>query len=662
MKKSTLTKLFSVLLCITLLLVSCSDANKLSGEPVTEDTTPYTITELLKSNYKDNTLSFEKAEPLMLGDRQNAYYSGSLPLYIFNDSQTDHLGNVTTTINVFNAKENKSVLSVSYTTSPTESIYVHDEYVEKTEAVIYEDLIVTVSITAEPLTEEMREEIRKNYTALLENDGYSEYVDEYLTRVEISDYIYTATYDVYDALGNKLTSFTERELTRLPDISNIQKIVKKADSDEYYRNFVIGDKYVSIKRVNGEAVKVCDVMGEPIHSFDFVKGDYGYYLGAYSTVKGDYCLIQIYSIKSGELLYEHTILPVDIGLINYYDTEFEASVLNNGNIYVAVITSLDEDEADYMYTIEDEKFNFKSYIIDVTDGSIFNCVNDGYVIANVISKAQLDLIAELDGKEHFYSDKLLNLGVAYKVENKTLREPMLVSLDSNLNVLTSINLRDLAYEADFDNYGLDAVSFLKSGDMLIKLVDNAPAGYAVVTMSGKIRSYVPKNADIFGDTIATYTLEGVGKSYTALYDLDLKCLFEFDKSGYQEVYSIGENFIAVYNSANMDDFDDINEYYDMTRIHLITKENGGYVTYDKLGLEKVVALEKSFIITYDDGKYNLYNDRLEKLVASENMIYTIVNEESVLVYTDVEGETVYYTLKTAEIPNNDGDIGEGVEK
>ena len=662
MKKSTLTKLFSVLLCITLLLVSCSDANKLSGEPVTEDTTPYTITELLKSNYKDNALSFEKAEPLMLGERANTYISGSLPLYIFKDSQTDHLGNVTTAINVFNAKENKSVLSVSYTTSPTESIYVHDKYVERTEAVIYEDLIVTVTITAEPLTEEMREEIRKNYSALLENDGYSEYVDEYLTAVEISDYIYTATYDVYDALGTKLTSFTEGDLTEIPEIESLQRIIRKAESDGYYRNFVIGDKYVSVKRVNGEAVEVCDVMGEPIHSFDFVMGDYGYYLSALSTLTGSRCLIQIYNVKTGALLYEHTVRPVGVGFSNYYETDFQASVLNNGNIYVAVSTLLDEDEADFMYMVEDEKLNFKSYIIDVTDGSIINCINDTYLITEVVSKAQLDLIAELEDEEHIYSDKLLNIGVAYKVENKTIREPMLVSLDSNLNVLTSINLRELAYEADFDNQGLSAVSFLKSGDMLIKLVDNAPAGYAVVTMSGKIRSYVPKNAEIFGDTIAIYTDDGMYKSYTALYDLDLKCLFEFDKEGYQQVYNVGENFVAVYNGADMDDFENIEEYYDMTRIQLITKENGQYVAYDKLNLEEIVKVEKSFIITYDDGKYNLYNDKLEKLVASEYMIYTIVNDECVLVYTVVDGETVYYTLKAAEIPNDDGNNGEGVEK
>ncbi len=664
MKKSKFIKLFSAMLCIVMLFVSCDNTdNTPPAEP-----TPLTFNDVFANDFESDKVVLTSAEKIELGEKIDERDF----LAIFMETKPDSLGKTATVFNVFNYYASKNVLTLESTYDPAiQAEYDADEDLPAPvnypipEIVSDDGIIAVTTYSAQKPTDEQIKAYTESFSKAMQDPAYLILMEAELSKL----YLYVATVDYYDAMGNKITTYKSQPMTA-DDIDNIDAsdfvidLPVTIDGAQYK----IHDKIVTLKK-DGSAVKVEDSFGNIIHNYDAVNGKYGYYLNAYSAAAYSNPLaaaIQVYDTETGELVLQHNID------FDFTDSDFNAMlggnndpvaayVLDNGNVYVSVLIPLTDDAEEYDFILpmpnddDEQKYRVDSYILDVTTGETKAVEITDAVIKYLYSYTDMKKDAELEDRKPMFTDKATNIAITVGIYNKTLNtaNPKLVVLDNDMNVIYTLDLSSLAYEADVseDSYGF---SFLSTGDLMIELAENTAADYAIVKTDGTIRCYVPKNATV-GD--------GFIYKNGVIYDYDLKVLCDLETKGFNftdadapidDVDILGDAFIVTDNYKHLissgpssDPDDDITEI--LTRFYLVKAEGSSYTKTEIFESEsRIVEVDSNrYIITYseDNEKYTLYNINLEKIIVSENGIIIPHYDSVIYASTAKDNKNVIYLLK-----------------
>ena len=645
MKNSKFIKLFSALLCIVMLFVSCDNNDNNTPPP---EPNPLTFTDIFTSDFESENVVFTSAEKVDLG----SIATGTNYLAMFYEMKPDHLGRTVTTYNVYNTLAGKSVLTLECVYDPAVQAE-HDNLGgpivdQPIPEILSENLIAVTTYSAAKLTDEQIKAYVDSFAKV--DPEYAYYAENELSTV----YLYTATVDFYDGMGNKITTYKSQPAFE-PEVDVDSLVYSLGSTGDGCKVIMVYDKIVTVDTKDYSAVKIDAIDTSIVHNYDAECGKYGYYLDVYTAAMMP--AIQVYDMETGELKLQH-IVETDFTDVDY-GTFFEmepvsAYVLDNGNVYVSVCVPLTEDAEEYDVIIpmgQDTKCRINSYILNVTTGETKTVENAGTVIATLYSYTDMKKMAELDDEKMMFTDKATNIAITVGIYNKTYNpmDQKLVILDNDMNVIYTLDLSSLAYEADIIE-GLEGLEFLSTGDLRIKLAENTAAEYAIVKTDGTLRCYVPAGATVG---------EGFIYKNGVIYDYDLKVLcdledksFNFTDSDkpFDSVRVLGNAFIVtdnykvtVSNPVGTGTHDETR-----TRYYLVKADGTGYTKTEIFEDEEIYSSNRNeYIITRseDDGKYILYNINLEKVLVSENYINVSTIDDVMYASTEKDGEYTLYLLK-----------------
>ncbi len=605
MKYSKLIKLFSALLCVVMLFVSCSQGggnNDQNNQGDDQNQNQPTVVEAKFENYfdltyKPNYVNFTEAERLDFG-RLN---SRDDELLLFVDTEIDNLNMVKDTYTVYDASKQKVLCTF-------EDTY---ENLESPERYVDFDLIpgAVLKISALPGEKLTPEQLHE-----LELSGVE----------DPAEYKYTYSLEFYNLAGEEFASYAVTMEDVFEDLFDTYDVYEKGNTTVIY----IGNKAMVFDSLTYEMIACYNLDNEVAHAFDYVTDKYGYYIDCELSNYGQPPLIQVYNLEDGSLKINHVVTS------KYYN-EASAFVLDNGNIFVTVLNYIFDEETDYDFinTYSGMPVAIENYIIDVNTGDTVDVQLD-YAIEGVGSASYLTAYEDIP-----LTENAVNVAFACKIEDKNLTKEAILFLDNDMKVLYAYEYDSLAYEALNTSFEV-----LSTGDLLIEL-DSEVADSAIVKADGKVRCYVPEGATV---------IEGAIVTEVGIYDYDLKPLYIFEDNDVEYINMLGGSVVVRElevvdeepGTGTNDDDDDDDDDAITLKYYMLTPTATGCTK--KVISGEVYSVEDNYLIAIDEDteKYVLYNGSLEKVLVTENAMTNIQNlDNTVLLETRIDGETVYYILK-----------------
>lgn len=575
MKSKKLFKFLSVLLCSSMLFsVGCGSSSNLPVEEGNKagENLSYYVDAQFKSEYSSYLYANE-----IKGEYVDGFQEG---LVVFKNIDKDLMNNIVETYSVYNANLDNLVLTFE---NKYEDLYLgnYDKY-DNTYLQFSKKSVNVKSESAISYIEVITETNTKIDDALIED--YEDHNFEGLNganRYKGNGYEKTYTYDYYDASGKLITS------------SNLPIEVEGEGRTDEVAKVSFGKINATFNRETSELIEVWDSTKEDKRVlYDCVNEFYGYYLEA---PYGSYGALEVYSLKTGELIYRYV-----------YNGEAISNVLSNGEVLIQTATTkllnlnLDDPEMDV---------NFETYVFNPDQVSIRKVETD-YFFQDVVTGKEL-----AKEEDSIYTDKVLNMGVVVKKSEFTnlFEEPesKVVFFNSNLEItfeVASLYTEQVAF-ADADDFEA-SIDRLASGDYLVSIKTAVPGtdSKAIIKADGTLRSYVPMGATVLEKVIVTNN---------GVYDFDLKLLKKFNTG--DSLYTTIGNAIVVKRYV-----DGISDTY-----YVVTESQYTYVDiYDKLNSD-------------DNYIYNQSNT-FERVIDKGNGFYIGVSKTTTAYGTEFEYKLYYH--------------------
>ena len=609
-------KLLSVLLLMAIMLTGCNNIAPAETTAPVETTAPEATEEVLINKEEPHESVEQKLENFIkpseddgIADLENVtrlegtIVSSTIDgrVLAFRTADVDAFGTVTETINVYNASAKKTVLTVSntyklgdYDTFDWYNTEIYDETIKLPSSLmkvtvkelgISSDAPVIVGVSRATVTEIPEETREKNENGCVFN-------------VDLS-------YTYYDALGNEITKSKRNMIQEDPNMVNAY-IIGTAH--------VVFDGDKAVKVVNGETEKV-------MAGFDYENDKYGYYYNSYSGV---YRYIEVYSKNSGNCVLRYHLEPVAPGIGGQ-----TINVLEDGDIFIQDIRSLPEDsnkEADVVFYDGQGASGLlvNQYILDVETGKT-QALDLGFIVQELIPNRDLDEAHYIIGFE--FTEHTVNLAAVVYIENKKPAKSGFVVLDNDMSVMFETNIIIPEHNM-FNTPDALGIEILANGDYLVSLYD-VVTSRAIVTKDGKIRAYLPDNANIAG----SYIVNEYG-----IYTYDMELIYDFEEEGYEFGCVFADNIIVYKEEADIDDptvFDDV--YYELSVSGTTVSAN---LIFED---ETIYSVGDDYIITSGD-KYVLYNAKLDHVLTTENSMQVYEFDGNFYVFTSLAGHNLFYAI------------------
>lgn len=659
MKNSKFIKLFSLLLCIVMLFVSCNNGDDPAGN---QDDAPvtYALSDFYANTYKPNDVVYSTVTEINFGDHIETY--GSVALFL-DTTCVDHMGNVDYTYTLYDLEESKVLLTKTVKLAA-------DKFTDGFECDLdfMEDygLFYYAQVDSVPVSDAEIAELAAPYREYFPGASDYEILEESGMLEMISPYKFYATYEFYDMTGALLATTKSPMINMYEAEDDFEDYLEASiesltyDEDEKAGVVRIGDKLFELKDGVCKNIVACE--GAVMHNYDAVIGNYGYYLGCPSADMSTTFAIQVYNVETGELVLTHDVFPEAddfMSMMMAMTSEVKAFVLENGDIlvnFVSEVGGIEElmpfmnpnEAADFDFSYYDEeehrhiRYNYDCYVLDVETGEKKTVDLGNNLIVGLMSATELK---EMYDDVYPYTDKVVNAAHILTIENQSIVAENFAFLDNDLNVLYTLDFKDLAYEIDFEHYADEPLEYLSTGDILIKLVETAPTDYAIVTPAGKLRCYVPDGAEV---------LDGVINVSGVLYNYDLEKAFEENVDTHL-LFQVGSNLYV--RKFTEDAEGNRNSSYQLLKFNgtayvPVAVESDFYGNYNPEDMDLVsvpgcvIITDKNDTDELGDEVYTLYNCELKKLIVSEAPI-TVVNSDgdSLILEAVNNGKTVKYALK-----------------
>ena len=347
MKKSKFIKLFSALLCIVMLFVSCGDNAGTENNAKPKDDLSYTD---LIADYKDSAQKITEAKKLGYGE---VIYQDS-SIIIFEDIEVDASSNANVKTTVYNSVLGKPVVTLEskiapkdLTTTPNGNgiangvsfVYldnIGNDFDDK-----YVDVIVVASVKENKISDA---EYRKTLKALRDFYGVSEEKAalgtptneaerHYFSAVEDIDTArYDITYEVYDLLGNKVDTFVSKqvktdELYGCSDYDVAENLSEAIGFQVQVPRFS-WDYYVEYVGQTDIIYNAIELPKKQVYKID----DKAYTFATEYMVDGDYSIYFIYSFAGSASVAGNRIAPpaIEVGdfdvYVDYYGENHDGEI------------------------------------------------------------------------------------------------------------------------------------------------------------------------------------------------------------------------------------------------------------------------------------------------------------------------------------------------
>lgn len=655
MKKINLIKLLSVLICAVIVFAAC-DSNPNADSTATTDTETEANTETneeqtsgKETETETETETREPVEPILENffgisavkpwneinsatriDGKIVAASGDGNILVFRTADVDTKNKVTEKFTVYNIALKKAVLTVEnkyqysdqYNSfdwnSPIINAYSYYEDVFLPESVMDVKIVSRGSVDMILVSHAALEPIDKEI--IKENDCNGCF---YKTKL---DYTY------YDVAGNKIS-----------ESENSYCIVDYANSSSsaLVLDFYNGDTAV-IDSNSMELISVSNAYKDlTLGNADFVNEKYAYFLdeALYQALGWSARYVEVYDRESKERVIRY---------YTEYSDDFDAFVLDNGNILMQFIYELDYESSEKSdFYVDEDRYGYKHQILDIKTGKVTDVELD-YLIMYM-----LDSQTAAKGNDYMrkfgisLTDNVINLAQVLPIEDRQLQDAaQMIFVDNNMDVMYEMGLIIPEQKVNLP-YGDFGYSVLPNGDYLVTLYD-VVTNRAIVKRDGTVRTYLTSDVEIVGN----YLIKD-----NAVYDYDMNLVCELGDgfNGFTFECAIGTRIIVSKEYV----YTDPDTGYDEKR----KKFRELKITDDAENLAELVDVfgsnteeidprktTESYIVTHDTetGKYSLYNAELELVLKTAGEMDIVSSGDGYIVVTEIvyDGNaiTLLYTL------------------
>ena len=225
-----------------------------------------------------------------------------------------------------------------------------------------------------------------------------------------------------------------------------------------------------------------------------------------------------------------------------------------------------------------------------------------------------------------FTEHALNLVLTKKIENKQLVKDAILILDNNMDTMYEMPLLVPEHDLKAEDvaFGLE---LLQNGEYLVSIGSGVAGERAIVKKDGTLRTYLPTDAQVFGNFIITEK---------GIFDYDMTVLYAFEDEGYEFAFTIGDTIVVSSETEYDGRFE--TAYYDLQ-----FSDSSFFVKSELFFGASLLTHTDDYVIVKED-KYVLYNANFEHLLTSENPINVIEADGNYLAYTVHEGSALVYVI------------------
>ena len=626
MKKTNLIKLLSVLLCTVLLFTSCDfkkepettteTTTQTEATTPAEDPTPKGPVEPVLENFFTISKNEQATSALKVATRQEGEIVSELyggVVVVFRNATVDYTNTVTEVFTVYNAMLDKTVATFTNSYKYGALMFDWDH-----------QMIRPGHVNFVPYTNQYQESA---LSVTLEMDWYDECcwievkratltpIDEAVieeNKGEGCAYDVKTSFEYYDVTGQLITKSPIKLNVFVAGYAYNAVICSFGDV-KAYMNYDTG---AMLKRAEGDGVAFTPY-------YEYENETYGYCINdQWGGLNQVYRSIEVYDKATDTKLFQYEF--------DYAD-EMEYWILENGNVLFQQMNWTDEGEDYDFYASEYGSVTIDTYLLNVRTQKV-EAVECDFVIESLITKDLWDLYTRyFDTYQVDLSENVLNLATVRRINNKKLENTELLCLDNKLGVMFAMKPLTPEHKLTLDGFGFE---ILPNGDYLVDLYDLVTSR-AIVKKDGTIRSYLKEGDKIAGDYVV---------NETGVFDYDGKELYRFDEENewtFDRVFA--DNIIVTRENETDDPEERVTEYY-------LLKKVGNTFDFEFVFEDQSIVSDEDaddYLITQNDenGKYTIYNVDLEHLLTTANEVSVYEHEGNYIAMTELEGETLYYTLK-----------------
>ena len=646
MKYMNIIKLLSVLLCIGMLFIACDKGDTaqgtdevVTGEPTETEVTTDEMTEEMTEEITEEALlenvepKFEKFFEILTDegvelttatriDGEVHSYDSYGNIIVVKNSDIDTKNNVVETFSVYNTMIGEMVLTTTntyfngnYSMFDWDDIMVKEDivfvdngygYVQSDITAKYPESIMDVSVNEyweivyitvkqakiTPIADEVRDENPEGCVYEIET-----------------------VYTYYDVYGNLIT-----QSNSAVDVDYNYNVMLISGSDDYIINF--GAVVAYFDGETGKLIKTFALDNEKVIGPYILETEkYGYYRGYSSSVAGLGYTGSLYVVDkaTGEMTHHF-----------YFDNNYQIAdsfILHNGDLLVQYINVVEHDDAYDYYDSESDSYYEIAHVIFSADDGVTTKIEFPYYIRNLSHGQDFAEMYDLEDSNIGITENARNIGYVYAINNRILGELDLMVFDNDMSVLYS--LERIVPEHAFNIDSPFGFELLANGDYLVDL-NGIVATKAIVKADGTVRAYLDYDMHVAG---------GYVYDDDYVYDYDLNKVFELR---YAEYSVVGEIFGELVLSKRWDDTDYISLY---------TLEEQEYeeILSPSLWIASEVQLETvtdeyMIVRRSSDDKYVLYNEKLQEILVTYNVMNMVEYNGGYLVSTYIEGYYVLYAI------------------
>ncbi len=347
----------------------------------------------------------------------------------------------------------------------------------------------------------------------------------------------TYTYNLYNEQGTSILTKTT-SIEKPFDIDELGNDLLTIDGKVYaYANGTLTAKFDLALR----EIPECDVLT--------AKYNYMYKNGSSRIVVFD----QDYKIVA------------DVDYSSYDNASIQ--ILNDGNLYIYCMNTLEEDAEEYDILVDDEKCELNQYLYDI-ETKTATALSWDYIIQNVVNALVYEEFNDI-----FVTGKIENLAALYPIENKKLNEeaPLMASIGNDLTIAGQLG-NYIPNQNPLDLPRLIA-------DNRFAVTDIAGREY-MIDEKGTLIGEISTAVDAPSGGFAKYLFGNDGTMYNIS---DLSVYMNINDKAYEHID--GVLYRNSYNETTTDDYGNI-VYNRFANYYVLTAE--GYVQLDLPASTKVV--------------------------------------------------------------------------
>jgi len=337
-------------------------------------------------------------------------------------------------------------------------------------------------------------------------------------------------------------------------IANINDIKLETYYFTLYTEDENGNGKTTVYTTGGEVIHEAEGKYTPMRISDYILiGN-----SLYDTVSKDYSLEKIcelpeiidsdfaemnfFAFDDAYIIYNETryaYFDKEFKLISIYDKpkgvdDFDIALLGNGNLLIGTYELVPEDSEDFDFYDDGDKMKLTYFIFDYEDGITEEVDFGDYIIESLLSELIIS-----DAFNNAFTDRVENIGMAYKIVNKTVdySSPitLIVNNDGTVEGEVGVDGKKIYSASAWGEYFVGVNEFVtyifdEDGDVLLEIPSNNLKFYEYGIYdkdTKKLYSFDGESLVLFKDFSKTYVIDSLENNY-ALY-------YEYSESG-DEIY------------------------------------------------------------------------------------------------------------------------------